>query len=75
MTLVRVALAQEREVDLSITYDAVVVAVHRNGRRLEQKIGDIRCLPNLQEVLRKAVRQELKDKLIETINVLRARRK
>jgi HEAT repeat protein len=40
-----------------------------------QKIADARCLPNLQEVLRKAVREELKQKLIETINLLRVRRR
>jgi len=40
-----------------------------------QKVGDARCLPNLQEILRKAVREELKAKLIETINLLKLRRR
>ena len=34
-----------REANFRTIYDSVVVAVHRNGRRLTQKIGDIRLLP------------------------------
>ncbi len=34
-----------REAGFRTIYDAAVVAVHRNGRRLQQKIGDIRLQP------------------------------
>jgi len=34
-----------REVSFRTIYDAAVIAVHRNGRRVEQKIGDIRLEP------------------------------
>jgi len=34
-----------REANFRGTYDAAVVAVHRNGRRVKQKIGDIRMEP------------------------------
>ena len=34
-----------REASFRTVYDAAVVAVHRNGRRLPQKIGDVRLEP------------------------------